>query len=82
MLLCRRKHKFGEHLRRLRMSRGWSQTILAEKIGRSVASICTYEQGFNIPPPDVFEKLALCFNISMAELAGSLASVISIQSKE
>lgn len=82
MLLGRRNHKFGEHLRRLRLSRGWSQTLLADKIDRSVSTICTYEQGFNIPPADVLEKLSICFNISMGDLVGSLAPMIHTPRKE
>lgn len=69
MLFFRRNSKFGVRLRMLRLEQGWSQQVLAEKIGRSVASVCGYEQGFHIPEEEALQKMAEVFGISKEALA-------------
>lgn len=61
----------GLRISEARKRRGLSQKILAERIGRSVASISGYEAETQLPPLDVLNDIANALNISMDYLAGN-----------
>ena len=61
----------GENIRRLREQNGYSQTELAEKIGKTRTAVWQYENGITIPRMGVIEKLARIFGIPKSELIES-----------
>lgn len=48
---------FGKWIREQRLSRGWSQERLANKVGLKGPSIMRYESGTQWPPLDVAEAI-------------------------
>ena len=62
--------RFAEHLRTLRLKRGWTQEELAERADLAYRHVQRLES-LKRPPPakiDTLEKLANAFNISPATL--------------
>ena len=55
-----------KHLRRVHQI---SQTELAEKIGKTKATVSSYELGTSLPPFEVFLQLSEIFQISLDDLA-------------
>ena len=54
-----RARAFGEHVRRLRLERGESQTKLAERIPMSPSNLSRLELGKQGPPPgSIIERIA------------------------
>ena len=56
---------FNEKIKKLRDSRGWTQSELAEKLGTDGRMISHYEKGKNIPSADILVKIAELFNVSI-----------------
>lgn len=61
----------GERIRKLRLSKGISQTGLAERIGQSKQTVYKYENNIitNIPS-DVIEKIAIALDTTLPYLFG------------
>lgn len=62
------QYTFPTNLRKIRKERGLSQTVLAEKIGVSQASISYYEQNIEYPTIDKIYDLARVLDVSVIEL--------------
>lgn len=62
--------KFSIRLRELRDNAGWTQQLLADKIGISKSSINMYERGEREPSIETLEFIADCFNVDMDYLLG------------
>ncbi|AOQ22994.1 hypothetical protein MTAT_28040 [Moorella thermoacetica] len=63
---------FGQRLKLLRKENGWTQDVLAEKLGLTRSAIAGYEspsKGY-IPSPDILKRLAECFGVSVDYLLG------------
>ncbi|MFZ4897298.1 helix-turn-helix domain-containing protein [Enterococcus durans] len=61
---------FGERLKQLRNSRGWTQSQFGEKINVTKASISGYENGTRSPDKETLVKIAEIFNVSVDYLLG------------
>jgi len=61
-------HAFGQHLRRLREARGWSQQALADVADVSKPTIYRIETARYSVTLDVLVSLAQALEISLAEL--------------
>ena len=61
---------FGEHLKRLRATRGITQKQLGEFIGASERGIQNYEMGTRKPAYDTLIALAEYFDVSIDYLVG------------
>lgn len=59
---------FKEKLIELRKGRSMTQSDLAEALHISRSAVANYEQGIREPNFETLEKIADCFNVSMAEL--------------
>ena len=61
---------FGQRLRQLRKSRGWSMDDLAAQLEITKSSISGYEQNDRLPPPEKMVSIAQIFNVSVDYLLG------------
>lgn len=66
----KRLKTFGEILAQKREEKGWSQTMLAERVGVCNKSICEWEKGNNSPNSIWLECLADVFECTLDELVG------------
>lgn len=62
--------KFNERLKSLRTENGWSQDMLADKLGISRSCVGNYEQGTRTPDIVALEQIADLFNVDMLYLTG------------
>lgn len=60
--------KLAENLRALRKERGWTQQVLAERIGLTRPTLGAYEEGRSEPKLSVLIDLARCFEVTVDEL--------------
>lgn len=68
------KMKYSEvsvRIKELRVSKGMSQTELANLLGVSKSVISSYENAVHLPPYDVLIKLAKIFSVSCDYLLGN-----------
>jgi DNA-binding XRE family transcriptional regulator len=63
----------GEKLSRLRKTRGWTQSDLAQQLGVTEASVCYWEQDRSRPKAARLQSLAALLGIPVAELLGHAA---------
>ncbi|KAB0670096.1 helix-turn-helix transcriptional regulator [Oryzomonas sagensis] len=56
--------KLGRLIKSLRISFGWQQKDLAEKLDISTNYLCQIETGKKVPSADIVERVAGQFNIS------------------
>ncbi len=61
---------FGEHLRKLRLSKGLTQKQLAEKVGVSERGIQNYEMGVRLPAYEILTALSDYFEVPVGFLVG------------
>jgi len=61
----------GDNIKKLRSSKGWKQSDLAEKTGISSVSIGNYERNDRVPPVDLAKKIAVALGVSLDLLLGS-----------
>jgi len=59
----------GPRIRELRLRRGWSQEVLAKKVGVRQKQISSYERGVNVPSGEILISLAKAFDVSLDYLA-------------
>jgi transcriptional regulator with XRE-family HTH domain len=58
----------GRIVKTLRVSMGWQQTYLAEKLNLSASYLCLIEAGKRVPSSEIFEDVAKVFDISLDAL--------------
>ena len=71
----------GEKIVRLRKVKGWSQQLLAKKIGTSGPIIGRYERGEMVPSVEVAKKLADVFAVTLDYLVDDTGKVAEIKDK-
>ena len=64
-------YDFGEKLKNLRKSRGYTQKRLAEALELTVTAVSKYELNQSPPPLDTLRSISAIFNISIDELLGT-----------
>ena len=62
------KIRFGKNLRAVRLSRGWTQEQLAEKVNVSLNFLNMIERGERAPSFDNLERLAKVLRVPVHEL--------------
>lgn len=67
----RRDNMFGENLKTIRKTKGYTQEELAIKIHVVRQTISKWEKGLSVPDADTLSKLADVLEISVSELLGS-----------
>lgn len=55
----------GEHIKRLRQEKGWSQAQLANKLNVHQKQISGYERNIHVPSTDVIIRAAKLFDVSL-----------------
>lgn len=63
-------NKLALRIKELRESCGWSQEVLAIKLGTTRQSISNWEMGKRTPDPETLEAIADIFNVDMDYLYG------------
>jgi transcriptional regulator with XRE-family HTH domain len=75
--------RIAVRIRELREQKGWKQIDLGHKLGIKRTSVSNYEQGTNLPPLPMLEKLAQVFGVSLDGLVwGAEAPEQAIQDRE
>ena len=60
--------KRGMRLKRLREKRGWTQQVLAEKVGVSRVTVARIEIGNRKPPLELLYRLAKVLKVKVGDL--------------
>ena len=61
---------FSENLKTLRMQKGMSQEILAQRLNVVRQTISKWEKGLSVPDAEMLTELAELFNVSVSDLLG------------
>lgn len=61
---------FGSRLKELRTKHGYTQQVIADRIGVTKAEVSYYERIEHAPSPDVLIKLSYIFHVSTDYLLG------------
>ena len=61
---------FGSRIQKLRSDRGWSQAVLAKRLGVSTSMIAHYESGDRFPSLDTLIATTRTFGVSSDYLLG------------
>jgi transcriptional regulator with XRE-family HTH domain len=64
--------RFGLRLRQLRQQRGWTQVVMAEKVGIDRSYISDMERGKKNVCLPTLEVLALAFEVTISQLLKNL----------
>jgi transcriptional regulator with XRE-family HTH domain len=59
----------GPRIRELRLRKGWSQEVLASRVGVRQKQISSYERSVNVPSGEILIALAKAFDVSLDYLA-------------
>src|SRR5579884_10004 len=62
------KPSINSSLRQERLLRGWSQQVLADKLGTTIVTVSRWERGIQYPGPMMRLKLCMLFEKSESEL--------------
>lgn len=71
------KAALGTYLRRYRTRRGWSQTVLAERIGSSQSRVAKMEAGDRSVSLDLQVRALLALGASPREVAKAFAATVA-----
>ena len=61
---------FGERLKALRLSKGWTQKQLSDKLGLTKSVISAYDTDLRLPSYDVLTHIAAIFGVTTDYLLG------------
>ena len=76
-----RFYYIGDHIRRLRESKGWTQQALRKRLGKKTSTISAYETNAKLPSADCLIEMAELFGVSLDTLVyGENAELLSIHS--
>ena len=63
-----RFYYIGDHIRRLRESKGWTQQELGKRLGKKTSTISAYETNAKLPSAECLIEMAELFGISLDTL--------------
>lgn len=69
--------KIGNKLKSLRVNKGYSSELVAEKLGVSLITYRRYERNESVPDLNMLEKIASTYEIPIAELFANENIVIN-----
>lgn len=70
--------EFGQRVYRLRMKKGWTQAMCADRAGISLRNLRMIESYLSSPTLTTVQKLAVAFGCSWEDLLGHPSGKISI----
>ena len=70
-----RHNYIGDHIRKLREEKGWTQQVLGKKFGKKTSTISAYETNAKLPSVDCLIEMAELFDVSL----GNRSNMISIR---
>ena len=75
-----RHNYIGDHIRKLREEKGWTQQVLGKKLGKKTSTISAYETNAKLPSVDCLIEMAELFDVSLDTLVyGDRSNMISIR---
>ena len=75
-----RHNYIGDHIRKLREEKGWTQQVLGKKLGKKTFTISAYETNAKLPSVDCLIEMAELFDVSLDTLVyGERSNLISIR---
>lgn len=75
-----RHNYIGDHIRKLREEKGWTQQVLDKKLGKKTSTISAYETNAKLPSVDCLIEMAELFDVSLDTLVyGNRSNMISIR---
>lgn len=79
-----RHNYIGDHIRKLREEKGWTQQVLGKKLGKKTSTISAYETNAKLPSVDCLVdcliEMAELFDVSLDTLVyGNRSNMISIR---
>lgn len=78
-----RHNYIGDHIRKLREEKGWTQQVLGKKLGKKTSTISAYETNAKLPSVDCLiemAEMAELFDVSLDTLVyGDRSNLISIR---
>ena len=75
-----RHNYIGDHIRKLREEKGWTQQVLGKKLGKKTSTISAYETNAKLPSVDCLIEMAELFDVSLDTLVyGDRSNLISIR---
>ena len=60
-----RHNYIGDHIRKLREEKGWTQQVLGKKLGKKTSTISAYETNAKLPSVDCLIEMAELFDVSL-----------------
>lgn len=63
-----RHNYIGDHIRKLREEKGWTQQVLGKKLGKKTSTISAYETNAKLPSVDCLIEMAELFDVSLDTL--------------
>ena len=75
-----RHNYIGDHIRKLREEKGWTQQVLGKKLGKKTSTISAYEMNAKLPSVDCLIEMAELFDVSLDTLVyGDRSNLISVR---
>lgn len=74
-----RHNYIGDHIRKLRKGKGWTQQMLGNKLGKKTSTISAYETNAKLPSVDCLIEMADLLGVSLDTLVyGENADLLSV----
>ena len=74
-----RHNYIGDHIRKLRVGKGWTQQMLGNKLGKKTSTISAYETNAKLPSVDCLIEMADLLGVSLDTLVyGENADLLSV----
>lgn len=74
-----RQNYIGDHIRKLREGKGWTQQMLGNKLGKKTSTISAYETNAKLPSVDCLIEMADLLGVSLDTLVyGENADLLSV----
>lgn len=71
----------GDHIRKLREGKGWTQQALGQRLGKKTSIVSAYETNAKLPSANCLIEMAELFGVSLDTLVyGERADLISLHS--
>mgnify|MGYP001074305082 CR=1 FL=1 len=70
-----RHNYIGDHIRKLREEKGWTQQVLGKKLGKKTSTISAYETNAKLPSVDCLIEMAELFDVDRTVITKHLKNI-------